>query len=247
MAGCSSTRRRRRNGCVRLPTSRRASRRSHAWAAGQPFCGLEAAAGRRALLRQVNLLFFSRRSAAGSTPSEVWDACYGRMRALTLVILVRSRQACPHSTRANSDARRLLWTWCGALRLKSLLSALCSKSLALRAASRRYSKERAVAATRPKRRGAGRSRGTNRRASYHGSSAGVGRLLHAVVRPARRSPLAGGTRGRYAPLSKADPGTLVGSTRRRWAVTPSTRQHTVDRPRQRRPQPRRSPSHHAGP
>ena len=137
MAGCSSTRRRRRNGCVRLPTSRRASRRSHAWAAGQPFCGLEAAAGRRALLRQVNLLFFSRRSAAGSTPSEVWDACYGRMRALTLVILVRSRQACPHSTRANSDARRLLWTWCGALRLKSLLSALCSKSLALRAASRR--------------------------------------------------------------------------------------------------------------
>ena len=73
------------------------------------------------------------------------------------------------------------------------------------------------------RRGAGRSRDTTRRASYHGSSAGVGRLLHAVVRPARRSPLAGGTRDRYAPLSKADTGTLVDAL-----VTPSTRQHTIE-------------------
>ena len=66
-----------------------------------------------------------------------------------------------------------------------------------------------MAATRPKRRGAGRSRGTNRRASYHGSSAGAGHLLHAVVRPARRSPLAGGTRDRRA-------------------VTPSTRHHAIE-------------------
>ena len=79
-----------------------------------------------------------------------------------------------------------------------------------------------MAATRPKRRGAGRSRGTNRRASYHGSSAGAGRLLHTVVRPARRSPLAGSTRGRYAPLSKADTGTLVDAL-----VTPSTRHHAI--------------------
>ena len=73
------------------------------------------------------------------------------------------------------------------------------------------------------RRGAGGSRGTNRRASYHGSSAAAEHLLHTVVRSARRSPLAGGTRGRYAPLSKVDTGTLVDAL-----VTPSTRQHTID-------------------
>ena len=64
---------------------------------------------------------------------------------------------------------------------------------------------------------------TNRRASYHGSSAAAEHLLHTVVRPARRSPLAGGTRDRYAPLSKADTGTLVDAL-----VTPPTRHHAIE-------------------
>ena len=76
------------------------------------------------------------------------------------------------------------------------------------------------------RRGAGGSRGTNRRASYHGSSAGVGRLLHTVVRPARRSPLAG-DRPPALFLGTADPDAVVG--RRRRAVTPSTRRGARDR------------------
>ena len=80
-----------------------------------------------------------------------------------------------------------------------------------------------MAATRPKRRGAGRSRGTNRRASYHGSSAGAEHLLHTRRGPARRAPLAGGTRGRYAPLSKADPDPLVDAL-----VTPSTRHDAIE-------------------
>ena len=64
---------------------------------------------------------------------------------------------------------------------------------------------------------------TNRRASYHGSRAAAEHLLHAVVRPARRAPLAGGTRGRYAPLSKAHTGTLVDAL-----VTPSTRHDAIE-------------------
>ena len=46
---------------------------------GQPCCGLEAAEmaalGRTRLGQALNLLFFSRRSATRSTPSEVWEAC----------------------------------------------------------------------------------------------------------------------------------------------------------------------------
>ena len=117
----------------------------------------------------------------------------------------------------------LLWTRCAAALLKSSLLRTPLQSLALRAASRRYSTPATLKGEGPKRRGAGRSRGTSRRASYHGSSAAAEHLLHTFVWPARRSPLAGGTRDRYALLSKADTGTLVDAL-----VTPPTRHHAIE-------------------
>ena len=50
-----------------------------------------------------------------------------------------------------------------------------------------------------------------------------GGAMAATRATARRSPLAGGTRGRYALLSKADTGTLVDAL-----VTPSTRHHAIE-------------------